>query len=101
MVSKLLTNRIFLSGISFSSGLYLANKFNESNPELLLSRVFSDSIAKKPDISSQISIISYMNNPTNIINWLKLDKENTKPMDYAHWLNTIEKSGTKKYIKVY
>lgn len=92
MALKLLTSRTFLTGVSFCSGTYLANKFNESNPELLLSRVFAKQMNIKTDISSQISILSFMNNPTNIINWLKISKEKIKPMDYDQWLSTISKS---------
>lgn len=93
MLKRLVKNRVLQSTIAFCSGIYISNKFNEKHPELLLSRIFKTKMNKTRDLESQINIISFMDNPTNINNWIRLNKGNkTTKLSYEQWLETINKS---------
>jgi len=94
MFTRIIKNRGFISTFAFGTGVYISNKFNEKNPELFLSRVFKNKMKKTTDLESQINIITFMDNPTNVNNWLKLNN-NTKSitkLSYDEWLETISKS---------
>jgi hypothetical protein len=91
MLHKIVKNRIVLATSTFGLGAYATNKFNEQNPELFLTRTFRHRMSKTKDLESQINIISFMDNPTNIKNWLKLNNSN-KPLvklSYESWVKTI------------
>lgn len=94
MFNRIIKNRVMLSTVAFGLGTYVSNKFNEKNPELFLSRVFKHKMTKTTDLESQINIITFMDNPTNVNNWLRLNKSNKSfdKLSYEEWLNTINKT---------
>ena len=83
-----------MSTVTFGTGVFVSNKFNEKNPELFLSRVFKQKMKKTTDLESQINIITFMDNPTNVNNWLKLNNTNRSmtKLSYDEWLETINKT---------
>jgi len=94
MLSKLIKNRLLISSFSFGLGLYANTIIAEKHPEIFLNKILKKKIANTKDLETKINIISFMDNPTNIINWLKISNNNNKlqKLSYEEWLDTIKKT---------